>query len=88
MYNRNQIMESLIHYVKEFRLYSVVGKPLKILRVETYMFGVCDKKDDVGSVKEWLEEYKHRSRRPVPGHYNCSGCADFQFNGLIFVGKV
>lgn len=60
-----------------------MGKPLHILR----LFGVCNKKDGIGSVKGRLGEHKHRGRRPVQGYYNCSGCVGFQLNGLIFVER-
>lgn len=55
---------------------------------KTYLVCVIKKKKgDVGSVEDRLEEYKHRNRRPVKGHHNCSGCVNFKLNGLIFVAR-
>lgn len=88
MYNRSQIMESSIHHAKEFRLHFVdSGKAINNSWGRDMHVWCVIKTDDVNNVKDRLEENKHSSRRPVKGHYNCSGCADFQFNGLIFVGR-
>ena len=77
-------MASFINHGKEFSLYSIVsGKTIKNFKCRD-MFHVHDRKDAVGSVDGRLEEQKHRSRTSVKGQCNCSGCADFQLNGLIW----
>lgn len=77
-------MARFINHGKEFSLYSIVsGKAIKNPKCRD-MFHVHDRRDAVGGVDGRLEEQTHRSRTSVKGQCNCSGCADFQLNGLIW----